>query len=61
MEASMNVGDLVKMRKIKKTRQVGIITDTLQLITRPDRKKYKVRWADGFEEYWFNEEELEVL
>ena len=57
----MNVGDLVKHTKLKKTRQVGIITDTLQLVTRPDRKKYKVRWSGGFEEYWFNEEEVEAI
>ena len=57
----MNVGDLVRHINLKKSRQVGIITDTLQMATTAD-KKYKILWAGiHTEEYWFTNKEVEAL
>ena len=57
----MNVGDLVKHTMLKETRQVGIITETLQMVTTAD-KKYKVLWAaTQTEEYWFTNKEVEAI
>jgi len=57
----MQVGDLVRHKTLKKTRQVGIITawkyrgGTLA-------RKYAVLWAGiHTEEYWFTSKELETI
>jgi len=60
----MKIGTLVRHRVIKNTRQVGIITE---LRNRPGyfegyNKKFKVQWGDiAVQEYWYLEEDLEVL
>ena len=57
----MNVGDLVKHIKLRKSRQVGIITATKWLHNQ-EQWKYKVLWAcTQTEEYWFTKEELEAI
>ena len=57
----MNVGDLVKHIKLKKSRQVGIITATKWLHNQ-EQWKYKVLWAGiHTEEYWFTNKEVEAI
>ena len=57
----MIVGDLVRHTMLKETRQVGVIT-AWKYSGGTFIRKYKVLWAClGREEYWFTNEEVEVL
>jgi len=57
----MEVGDLVRHIFVKDTRQIGVITATKWLHNQ-ERWKYKVLWiAEQKEEYWFTNEEVEVI
>ena len=57
----MQVGDLVRHIMLKKSRQVGIVTETKWLHNQ-EKWKYKVQWAGiHTEEYWFTNKEVEAL
>jgi len=57
----MNIGDLVRHKMMKKSRQVGVITETCHWVHTLEIK-YKVLWAcTQTEEYWFSNKELEAL
>ena len=59
----MKIGDLVRHKMIKKSRQVGVITEARYSGGYwNDRWKYKVLWAcTGTEEYWFTRKEVESI
>ena len=57
----MQVGDLVRHIMMKKSRQVGVITEA-KYSGGTFIRKYKVLWAcTGTEEYWFSNKEVEVI
>ena len=57
----MNIGDLVRHIMMKKSRQVGVITEA-RYSGGTFIRKYKVLWAcTQTEEYWFSNKELEAL
>jgi len=57
----MNIGDLVRHKMMKKSRQVGVITET-RYSGGTFIRKYKVLWAcTQTEEYWFSNKELEAV
>ena len=57
----MQVGDLVRHIMMKKSRQVGVITEA-KYSGGTFIRKYKVLWAcTQTEEYWFTNKEVEVL
>ena len=57
----MQVGDLVRHKLVKNSRQLGVITDkTYSNVSQCWR--YKVHWAcTQTEEYWFSNKEVEVI
>ena len=57
----MQVGDLVRHIMMKKSRQVGVITEA-RYSGGTFIMKYKVLWANPqTEEYWFSNKEVEAL
>ena len=57
----MKVGDLVRHIIIKRSRQVGVITEA-RYSGGTFIMKYKVLWANPhIEEYWFSNKEVEAL
>ena len=59
----MKVGDLVRHIIIKRSRQVGVITEIkIKGGKFVFTKRYKVLWANPHtEEYWFSNKEVEAL
>tara|TARA_R110000822_G_scaffold11825_14_gene42999 strand:+ start:3486 stop:3686 length:201 start_codon:yes stop_codon:yes gene_type:complete len=60
---NMQVGDLVRHIQLRKSRQVGIITEIkIKGGKFVFTKRYKVLWAGiHTEEYWFTNKEVEAI
>jgi len=57
----MQVGDLVRHIQLRKTRQVGVITEA-RYSGGTFIMKYKVFWSyTQTEEYWFSNKEVEAI
>jgi len=57
----MQIGDLVRHIQLRKTRQVGVITEA-RYSGGTFIMKYKVLWAGiHTEEYWFTNKEVEAI